>query len=203
KHNPDLVTMDIIMPNGDGLTAIKQIMQHNIMAKIIVCTELAQNNMVIKSIQAGAKNFVTKPIDEKPLIKAVNSALSSNVTVKKSSEEIKKEVDKSFSVCENTLGSSKNTVSISITDNSLCNAGIFRNDLLIIDKEAKIDNNDLVAATYEGRFIFGYARILGNGQVVINFANEHHKSVKIMESDMLGAVTVSIRKIKQDVCHLI
>ncbi|MDD3150972.1 MAG: response regulator, partial [Candidatus Gastranaerophilales bacterium] len=60
KHNPELLTMVIIMPNGDGLTAIKQIMQHNIMAKIIVCTELAQNNMVIKSIQAGAKNFVTK-----------------------------------------------------------------------------------------------------------------------------------------------
>lgn len=73
EHSPDLVTMDITMPEMDGITALKEIKQIDPQAKIIMCSAMGQQSMVIDAIQAGAKDFIVKPFQAtaclKPLIK--------------------------------------------------------------------------------------------------------------------------------------
>jgi two-component system chemotaxis response regulator CheY len=66
EYTPDLVTMDITMPDMDGITAVKQIMKTDRDAKIIMVTSHGQEEMVIESIKAGAIGYMLKPItDEK------------------------------------------------------------------------------------------------------------------------------------------
>lgn len=60
--NPDVVTMDITMPEMDGIEAIKRILGEDPRAKIIVVSAMGQKAMVVEAIQAGAKDFVVKPI---------------------------------------------------------------------------------------------------------------------------------------------
>src|SRR5699024_2407896 len=57
---PDLITMDITMPEKDGVTALKEIRQIDSAAKIIMCSAMGQQAMVIDAIQAGAKDFIVK-----------------------------------------------------------------------------------------------------------------------------------------------
>jgi two-component system chemotaxis response regulator CheY len=58
---PDLVTMDIVMPELDGIEAVKQIRALDPEAKIIMVSAMGQQSMVIDSIQAGARDFIIKP----------------------------------------------------------------------------------------------------------------------------------------------
>jgi len=58
---PDLVLMDITMPVMDGITAVKEIRKADPQAKIVMCTALGQQSMVIEAIRAGAKDFIVKP----------------------------------------------------------------------------------------------------------------------------------------------
>lgn len=67
EHKPDLVTMDITMPDMDGITAVKHIIEQDVEAKIIMVTSHGQEDMVIKSIQAGAVGYMLKPITEDKL----------------------------------------------------------------------------------------------------------------------------------------
>lgn len=60
--SPDVVTMDITMPEMDGIEAIKRILGEDPQAKIIVVSAMGQKAMVVEAIQAGAKDFVVKPI---------------------------------------------------------------------------------------------------------------------------------------------
>lgn len=71
SKKPDLVTMDITMPDMDGITAVKQIMSKDVDAKIIMVTSHGQEDMVIKSIQAGAVGYMLKPITEDKLAAAI------------------------------------------------------------------------------------------------------------------------------------
>lgn len=57
---PDLVTLDITMPEKDGLTALKEILSSDSDAKVIMCSAMGQQSMVIDAIQAGAKDFIVK-----------------------------------------------------------------------------------------------------------------------------------------------
>ncbi|MCK8827574.1 response regulator [Natroniella acetigena] len=59
---PDLVTMDITMPGMDGIEATKKIMEYDPDATIIVCSAMGQKPMVLEAIEAGAKDFIVKPI---------------------------------------------------------------------------------------------------------------------------------------------
>ena len=61
--NPDLVLMDITMPEMDGIQALKAIKAADSGAKVIMCSAMGQQAMVIESIQAGAKDFIQKPVD--------------------------------------------------------------------------------------------------------------------------------------------
>jgi two-component system, chemotaxis family, chemotaxis protein CheY len=75
---PDLVTMDIVMPKIeeiDGIGAVKEIMKVDAQAKIIMVSAMGQHSLVVEAIQAGAKDFVTKPFQPSRVIEAVKRAL--------------------------------------------------------------------------------------------------------------------------------
>lgn len=76
QHKPDLVIMDITMPEMDGIEAVKKIMEDDPSAKIIMCSAMGQQAMVIDAIQAGAKDFVVKPFQPERVVEAVKKALS-------------------------------------------------------------------------------------------------------------------------------
>lgn len=71
SKKPDLVTMDITMPDMDGIAAVKEIMKLDSEAKIIMITSHGQEDMVIKSVQAGAVGYILKPISEEKLAAAI------------------------------------------------------------------------------------------------------------------------------------
>jgi two-component system, chemotaxis family, chemotaxis protein CheY len=73
---PDLVTMDITMPEKDGIAALKEIKAVDAGAKIIMCSAMGQQAMVIDAIQAGAKDFIVKPFQADRVIEAIQKALS-------------------------------------------------------------------------------------------------------------------------------
>jgi two-component system chemotaxis response regulator CheY len=74
--NPAFVTMDMVMPELDGINAVKQIIAQDSNAKIIMCTSMGQQQLVVDAIKAGAKGFVTKPFQPPKLIEAVEKALA-------------------------------------------------------------------------------------------------------------------------------
>ena len=72
---PDLVIMDITMPEVDGVTAVKEIKKINSDAKVIMCSAMGQQAMVIESIQAGARDFIVKPFQADRVIEAVKKVI--------------------------------------------------------------------------------------------------------------------------------
>ncbi|WP_425449179.1 response regulator [Dethiothermospora halolimnae] len=73
--NPDLVIMDITMPEVDGIQAVKEIKKIDSNAVIVMCSAMGQQAMVIESIQAGAKDFIVKPFQADRVIEAVKKAI--------------------------------------------------------------------------------------------------------------------------------
>lgn len=71
---PDIVTMDITMPDKDGLTALKEIKVMDPHAKIIICSTMGQRSVVDEVLQAGAIDFVSKPFQAERLIEAIQRA---------------------------------------------------------------------------------------------------------------------------------
>ncbi|MDD5729532.1 MAG: response regulator [Candidatus Omnitrophica bacterium] len=78
KFKPDLVTMDIVMPmmeELDGIGAVREIVKYDPNAKILVCSVMGQQSLVVEAIRAGAKDFVTKPVQPARLTEAIKNAL--------------------------------------------------------------------------------------------------------------------------------
>lgn len=73
--NPDLVIMDITMPEVDGIQAVKEIRKVDPNAKIIMCSAMGQQAMVIEAIQAGARDFIVKPFQAERVIEAVKKII--------------------------------------------------------------------------------------------------------------------------------
>lgn len=71
--NPDLVIMDITMPNMDGLEALKTIKGKNPDAAVVMCSAMGQEAMVIEAIKSGAKDFIVKPFKPDRILKTVSS----------------------------------------------------------------------------------------------------------------------------------
>lgn len=72
---PDLVLMDITMPEMDGIQALKEIRKTDAGAKVIMCSAMGQQAMVIESIQAGAKDFIVKPFQAERVLEAVKKVV--------------------------------------------------------------------------------------------------------------------------------
>ena len=72
---PDLVTIDITMPEMDGIAALKSIKEKDPSAIVIMCSAMGQQAMVIDAIQAGAKDFIVKPFQADRVIEAIQKAI--------------------------------------------------------------------------------------------------------------------------------
>jgi two-component system chemotaxis response regulator CheY len=70
---PDFVTMDLIMPEADGLHAVQEIISHDPAARIIMCASTKQRSLVAEALAAGAKAFVTKPFRAPEMIDAIGT----------------------------------------------------------------------------------------------------------------------------------
>lgn len=71
--NPDLIFMDITMPEMDGITTIKEIRQIDHVVKIVVCSAMSQKKMVLEAVKSGADDFIEKPFKEEKIIEVLNS----------------------------------------------------------------------------------------------------------------------------------
>ncbi len=72
---PDLVLMDITMPDMDGIQALKKIKEIDPAANIIMCSAMGQQAMVIEAIQSGAKDFIVKPFQAERVLEAVKKVV--------------------------------------------------------------------------------------------------------------------------------
>ena len=75
NRRPDVVLMDITMPKMDGLTALKQILKFDPGAKVIMCSALGQQTLIVQALQMGAKDFIVKPFREERVIAAIKNIL--------------------------------------------------------------------------------------------------------------------------------
>lgn len=75
EEKPDMVIMDITMPNMDGLQALKKIRESHPDAKIVMCTAMGQEGMVVDAIKSGAKDFIVKPFNAERIVQTVNTIL--------------------------------------------------------------------------------------------------------------------------------
>ncbi len=72
---PDLITMDITMPEMNGVEALKAIKKEFPSAKIIMCSAMGQQKMIVELIEAGAKDFIVKPFEENRVLEAIKRVL--------------------------------------------------------------------------------------------------------------------------------
>ena len=72
---PDLVTMDIVMPDMGGIDAVREITKGDGAARILMCSAMGQQALVVEAIQAGAKDFVVKPFQPSRVLEAVQRLL--------------------------------------------------------------------------------------------------------------------------------
>ena len=73
---PELTTLDITMPEKDGLAALKEIIEIEPTARVIMCSALGQESKVLESIKLGARDFVVKPFKPERVLEAVDKALA-------------------------------------------------------------------------------------------------------------------------------
>lgn len=74
-EKPDVVTMDITMPEMDGIQAVKEIKAFDPGAKIIMCSAMGQQAMVMEAIKSGAKDFIVKPFQPERVLEALKKVL--------------------------------------------------------------------------------------------------------------------------------
>lgn len=76
KFQPDVVTMDITMPEMDGIEAVEKICQKHPEAKIIMCSAMGQSKLVTESLMKGAKDFIVKPFKPERVYNAIDKILN-------------------------------------------------------------------------------------------------------------------------------
>jgi two-component system chemotaxis response regulator CheY len=72
---PDIVTMDIVMPEMGGIDAVREILAEDPSAKVLMCSAMGQQALVIEAIQAGARDFVVKPFQPSRVLEAIQRVL--------------------------------------------------------------------------------------------------------------------------------
>jgi two-component system chemotaxis response regulator CheY len=71
EHDPDIVTMDIVMPEMTGIEALKEIMESDSGANVIMCSALGQDSLVMEALDAGARDFIVKPFQPEKVLDVV------------------------------------------------------------------------------------------------------------------------------------
>ncbi|NLL05144.1 MAG: response regulator [Clostridiaceae bacterium] len=74
-HQPDVMTLDITMPELDGINAVKDILKYSPETRIIMVSAMGQQSMVIEAIKLGAKDFVVKPFEKSRVIQAISNVI--------------------------------------------------------------------------------------------------------------------------------
>jgi len=74
--HPDVVLMDVTMPEMDGLTALKEIINFDSKAKVIMLTALGQESVVLEAVKSGARDFIVKPFEHERVSKAITKLLA-------------------------------------------------------------------------------------------------------------------------------
>ncbi len=75
QHQPDLVVLDITMPVMDGITALRRMLALDPRARVVMCSALGEQQMILRAIRLGAKDFVVKPFRPERMVTAVEKAL--------------------------------------------------------------------------------------------------------------------------------
>lgn len=73
---PDLVTMDIVMPEKNGIEALKEIIASDSGARIVICSALGQESLIMEALEAGARDFIVKPFKPPKVIEVAQKVLS-------------------------------------------------------------------------------------------------------------------------------
>lgn len=76
EMHPDVVLMDVTMPEMDGLTALKEIVSFDSQAKVVMLTALGQESVVLEAVKSGARDFIVKPFEHDRVMKAISKLLS-------------------------------------------------------------------------------------------------------------------------------
>jgi two-component system chemotaxis response regulator CheY len=76
--HPDITTMDIVMPQMDGITALREIVRLDPAAKVVMCSALGQEALIAEAIEAGASDFIVKPFQPGRVLKVAQSVLGLN-----------------------------------------------------------------------------------------------------------------------------
>lgn len=71
EHRPDIVTMDIVMPEMTGIEALREIMEFDANANIVMCSALGQDSLVMEALDSGAKDFIVKPFQPEKVLDVV------------------------------------------------------------------------------------------------------------------------------------
>lgn len=77
EHRPDVVTMDIVMPEMTGIEALKEIMDIDPGANVVMCSALGQDSLVMEALDSGARDFIVKPFQPGKVLDVVNRILDS------------------------------------------------------------------------------------------------------------------------------
>lgn len=75
EFKPDLVTLDITMPGMDGVTVLKKLREHDPSARVVMCSAMGQQAMVVEAIQYGARDFINKPFHPQKVVDTLRKAL--------------------------------------------------------------------------------------------------------------------------------
>jgi len=75
EKRPDLVLMDITMPKMDGLAALRRIMEIDPQARVIMCSALGQQQLMVQAVQLGAKDFIVKPFRPERVLQSIKKTL--------------------------------------------------------------------------------------------------------------------------------
>lgn len=195
KEKPCIVTMDIMMPECDGIEALKEIIKFDNNANVIMCSEAGQTNKVIQSSVIGAKSFLLKPISADNFYSIIDSMLSVD-----NNEGIKfdhKVIQELHSI-DNIIESKNETYSIRLNDNSLVDAGFLKNDLLLIENNTKPKKGHLISASSNNKYVFGYLHFSEDNKIFLTFANSNYKPIFIDKKDINGVVTASVRTLNRE-----
>lgn len=76
ETRPDIVTMDLIMPVMDGITAIKELIRRDPSCRIVVCSSMGQRALVVEALNAGARDFIVKPFQPQRVLEALARAVA-------------------------------------------------------------------------------------------------------------------------------